>query len=522
MNKENKRSQMNWTIFWMCAGFLIVFCAACMINKDATYNAVVSAFNFIGTYFGSVIQVSMLVFLAVAIAVAVSKYGNVRIGGKDAKPETKGLSWFAIITTTMLAGGGVFFAAGEPFAHFLNIPAHFPNVVSGTKEAARYALAQSYLDWGFIVWGAASFCLPFLVYAKEVRHLPMRPSSMLDPVLGEKAVKGVPGKIFDGFVLISTAAGTIGPTGFLGLQMAFALNRLWGVPNTVGIRVVIIMISAGIFLLGACTGLKKGMDWLSKLTVYLSGVMLISVVCFGCGIFVFDSYIDSFGVYLREFFNMALSRTDTAWVNSWTLFYEVWFLGFGPSMAVLIISLSKGRTLREIILKIAVICPILTNLWFDLLGSTTIWVELGNPGLLSTVYNDSGMEAVFITMLQNINGSAFLIPLALVLIVLFLVTTGAGVAYSMSVQCTNRDGEPYVWVRALFSLLIGGVAAVLVWVGADDAMNTIQKFMVVSGLPVLAFFLIMVPGAFKAAKGIWKCKEFRVVKDGEEEAEASQ
>lgn len=80
---------MNWTIFWMCAGFLIVFCLACMINKDATYAGVVAAFDFVGKYFGSAIQVSMLVFLAVAIAVALSKYGNVRIGGKDAKIETK-------------------------------------------------------------------------------------------------------------------------------------------------------------------------------------------------------------------------------------------------------------------------------------------------------------------------------------------------------------------------------------------------------------------------------------------------
>lgn len=498
--KEIARSktQMNWLIFWMCAGFLLVFIAACLVNKEVTYAAVSTGFNVIGYYFGALIQVIMIVLLAIALFIACSKYGRIRIGGQEAKRELKNISWFAIVLTTMLAGGGVFFAAGEPFAHFMNLPAHFSNIPSAGPDAVTYALAQSYCDWGFLVWGASSFCITFLVYAKEVKHLPMRPSSMLYTVLGEKHMNGLAGKLFDGLALISVAAGTIGPTGFLGLQMAFALNMLWGIPNTVGLQMIIIMVAGVLFTMGAATGLNKGIDWLSKWTIYLSGVMIVGLMTFGVGMFMVDSFVDSFGIYLTQFFNMALSRTDTAWVNGWTVFYEAWFLGFGPSMGVLIINLSKGRTLREVILSVAVVCPLLTCLWFDLFGSTTMFVELANPGVVSSAYASTGMPAVLLTMLQNLSGQILLIPLALILILLYLVTTGAGVAYSMSVQVTNME-VPYVWTRILFSLLLASVAAVLVLIGQDNAVNTIQQFMVIGGMPVLIFFMMMIPKAKKCA-----------------------
>ncbi|SHI91014.1 Choline-glycine betaine transporter [Dethiosulfatibacter aminovorans DSM 17477] len=524
MSKQVKKSewktQLNWTIFWISSGFLLAFITACLINKDLTYSAVGIGFNFVGKYFGGLVQTMMVVFWIMAIVIAFSKWGNIRIGGKDAKREVKSISFYAIIITTMLAAGGVFFAAAEPLSHYLSIPKHFLGIQSGTKEAVSYALAQSYVHWGFLVWGATAFCIPLMVYVKEIKNLPMRPSSMLYPVLGQDSVNGLAGKLLDGISLIGVAAGTIGPIGFLGLQLAFALNNLWGVANTVPIQMTIIAVATLIFIVSVSTGLMKGMDFLARSTIYLSGVMVVAMLVFGDGLFVIDSFVDSYGVFTKEFFHMALSRSDVAWSGGWTIFYELWFLGFGPSMAVLTINLSKGRTLREVLISIALICPIISNFWFSIFGSTTIGLELNTPGIISNAYSQFGMPSVLITVLQQLPLSAIWLPLALILVVLYLVTTGAGVAYSMSVQVSGMD-VPYLWVRILYSVLLGTVAILLVWIGGNSAMSTLQSFIVIAGIPLLFYYIILMPGLIKSLNGLYRSRKHRIdIVESLEEEEA--
>ncbi|MDN4492813.1 BCCT family transporter [Ureibacillus aquaedulcis] len=507
--KDSWKIRMNWPVFWISSGFLFAFIIACLINKDVTYSAVGAAYNFVGVYFGGVLQLLMVVFWIIAVVIAFSKWGNIRIGGKNAKREVKNISWYAIIITTMLAAGGVFFAAAEPLAHFLSLPQHFSSIQSGTKEAAVYATAQSYLHWGFLVWGATAFCIPLLVYVKEIKNLPMRPSSMLYLALGKNSVHGWSGKLLDGLALIGVAAGTIGPVGFLGLQLSFALQDLWGIPNTVPIQMIIIIGSTVMFIVAVSTGLMKGMDFLARLTIYLSGIMVVVMLLFGNVVFVADTFVESYGVYLKEFLHMALSRSDVTWLSGWTVFYEAWFLSFGPSMAVLTITLSKGRTLREVLIGIALISPIITNFWFSIFGSTTIALELQTPGSISNVFSQFGMPSVLITVINQFPLSIIWIPLVLILVVLYLVTTGAGVAYSMAVQATGKE-VPHIWVRILYSVLIGVVAMLLVWIGGDSAMNTLQSFMVIAGVPLLLFYILLIPGMIRAAKGLYRSEKHRI------------
>lgn len=513
MKKSNEgQSSVEWVRFGFLTGFLILFILASLINGSATYNAIIVGFNFISTNIGGFTQILMFILWVIALYVAISKFGNIRIGGKYAQKETNTFSWYAVIITTMLAGGGVFYATAEPFYHFLNVPPHFAGVEAGTFTAAGYALAQAAFNWGYLVWGATAFCIPLLAYVIYEKGLPNRPSSMLYLIGGEKASNGVIGKAFDIFSLIGVAAGTIGPTGFLGLQIAFALNAVWGVPNTALTQIVVILVASIIFAIGAATGLKKGIDFLSKATVYLGVVFAVSILIFGCGLFVFDSYVNSLGIFMHNFFGMAFSRLDPIWMGSWTIFYQIWFLAYGPSMAVLALSMSKGRTLREVVIGIGVICPLIAGIWFSIFGGTAIGFEMQNPGILSNVMKTDGLPSVLISLLQQLPLSYIMIPLALVLIILFLVTTGSGAAYSMAVQVTNMD-VPYAWVRALLAILLGTSAAVLVLIGGNDSMSAIQNFIVICGLPLIVFYTVLIPSVIKAASLLYENKQLRVEED---------
>jgi choline-glycine betaine transporter len=506
---ESKKGNIDWLRFGFLAGFLILFVIGALVNGEATYGVISGGFGIVANYFGGFVQLMMVTFWLIALFIAISKFGNIRIGGKDAKVETNTFSWYGIIITTMLAGGGVFYAAAEPFYHFVNVPPHFAGVEAGTFTAAGYAVAQGAFNWGYLVWGATAFCIPLLAYVIYEKGLPNRPSSMLYLIGGEKVSNGIVGKAFDIFALIGVAAGTIGPTGFLGLQIAFALNAVWGIPNTVMTQVVVILIAAVAFVFGAATGLKKGMDYLSKATIYLGAIFAVSILLLGTGMFVVDNYVNGLGIFIQNFFTMSFSRSSIAWMGGWTVFYQIWFLAYGPSMAVLTLSMSKGRSLRQILLGIAVVCPLITGIWFAIFGGSAIGYEMLNPGVLTESLNSAGLPSVLISLLQHIPGSFFMIPLALVLIVLFLVTTGAGAAYSMAVQTTHME-EPYPWIRALFAGLLGVVAAALVIIGGNDAMSAMQNFIVICGLPLVFFYVALIPSVLKAAKLLYQNKSLRI------------
>lgn len=112
----------------------------------------------------------------------------------------------------------------------------------------------------------------------------------------------------------------------------------------------------------------------------------------------------------------------------------------------------KRRTIREIIVAIGIIAPIITTFWFTILGGSGVFYELMNPRSISDALSESGMPAAMIAItgqlpLSNIIGPAFLL-----LTILFVVTTGDSMAYSISMAVTG-DGDPRISLRIFGRLL---------------------------------------------------------------------
>lgn len=508
--KEFENKNVDWPIFILSAGFFVLFVALCLINEDFANKIIYAAHGVIVKYTGSIMQMVFLAIWLICLAVACTKYGNVKIGGKDSVTDLKTFNWFAIILTTLLAGGGVFFSAAEPMYHFLTTPKAFLGVTSATSGAVGAALAQSFLHWGFLAWGAQAIGVMILVYACEIKGMPLQARSMLYPVLGEKGVMGVPGTIMDACSLIAVAAGTIGPIGFLSLQMSYALQSIWGVPDVFATRLFVLALTTVVFTVAASTGIYKGIDFLAKWTVYLAIFMIVAVLLLGPGVFILDAFMTGMGVYISDFFRISLYRGDQEWLGWWTAFYWPWFLSYGPTMAILLVRISKGRTLRQLLLVVCLAGPIITNFWFSILGGAGIFMELTTPGAISGPLKANGMPTVLLTIMQNMPFASFFVPLSLLLVALFLVTTGAGVVYSMAIGVTGME-VPYRWVRIVWGAVLGIVATLLVKIGGANAMNSLQTFIVIAAVPLFIFYIPQLWGAFTCARDTYKADKYSVL-----------
>ncbi|MEC2157702.1 BCCT family transporter [Virgibacillus halodenitrificans] len=485
---KNNSGTIDLPVFGISGGILIVFVVMGIINQELVTNIVNQSFAFSVKYFGAVYQFVMLGTFLIALFLGFSKYGRIKLGKID-KPEISNFKWISIIMCTLLAGGGVFWAAAEPLSHFLSVPPHYDGIQAGTEGAVSAALTTSFVDWGFLSWAIlGTLGTIVLMYAHYHKGAPLKPRALLYPFFGERIMKNSAlGTFVDAFSVIAVAAGTIGPIGFLGLQAGYGMNALFGIPDTMFVHAIIIILLVVVAAISAVTGIHKGIQILSSYNVILALLLVAAVLILGPGLFIFNSYLESFGMYVQNFISMNTFRSDEVWLSGWTVFFFAWFLGYGPMMAIFVSRISRGRTIREIVTAVAVIAPIVTTFWFTVVGGTGIFQEIMKPGSVSEALNSNGPPAAMIAITEQLPFGTILGFLFLLATIVFVLTTTDSMSLTISMAITG-SGDPSKLMRVFWAVLMGAVATILLTIG-EGSIGSLQSFIVVTAVPVSLLLL---------------------------------
>src|SRR5699024_712695 len=132
------------------------------------------------------------------------------------------------------------------------------------------------------------------------------------------------------------------------------------------ITIIVILVAGA--AISAVTGLHRGIQYLSSFNVILAIGLIIGVLILVPAMFIFNNFFEVLGLYVNEFVSLNTFRGDEAWLGGWTVFFFAWFIGYGPMMALFTSRISRGRTLRELVLAVAVIAPVVTTFWFTVVG----------------------------------------------------------------------------------------------------------------------------------------------------------
>lgn len=500
MAKSIRKSSVNMPLFLISGGFIALFCLAALINLDGLSAAVDWGFSVSATYFGLYWQVLLLATFLIGLLLCVLPGGKAMMGNLAA-PEFSVFQWGSMIMCTLLAGGGVFWAAGEPIAHFLYSPPLY-GAEGGTQAAVKPAIAQSFMHWGFLAWAIlGSLSTVMLMHYHYEKGLPLAPRTLLYPVFGDRAIHGPIGLIADASSIIAVVAGTVGPIGFLGLQVSYGLSDLFGIPDVFATQSVVIGSLVAIYTISAMTGLSQGIQLLSRVNVILAGALLLFVLFVGPTGFIFDSFFSGFGTYLGNFFNMALFRGDAGvfgepgWLGWWTVFFWGWFMGYGPLMAMFIARISRGRSIRSIIFMLSIVAPIVTNFWFTIIGGTGIAMELAEPGAISSAFEGFNLPAALLAITGNLPMGFLVSILFLILTTIFVATTGDSMSYVISATMSH-GGNPATGLRVFWGVAMGVMAMILISFGSGG-VSKLQSFIVVTAVPVS---LILLPSLWDALR----------------------
>jgi choline-glycine betaine transporter len=481
-------------------GFIVAFLALSFYDIDLVANSISAGFAWTALVLGSYFQLLLLLTFFIAIGVALTPAAKAKIGNLDA-PEMSTFKWLSIILCTLLAGGGVFFAAGEPVYHFVVTPPAF-DTEAGTAEAVSGALAQSFMHWGFMAWAVlGSLTAVVLAHAHYVKGQPLQPRTLLYPIFGERLMRGPLGGLVDACCVIALVAGTVGPIGFLATQVSFGLHELFGLPEGYTGQLIILAVLGTIYVLSSMSGVHKGIQLLSRFNVLLALAIGAVIIMFGPTLFLVNTYVSSMGAYVSEFFTMATMTSETApawWMQWWTVFFFAWFIGYAPLMAIFVARISRGRSIREMILAVAVLAPIATTVWFTLLGGSGIYYQLTGVIDLTEALNNFQFDVATLTVAQALPGGTWMALAILLLTTIFVATTGDSMSYAIAVVGTGHD-DPSPYMRAFWGIAMALMAAVLLYMGAGQ-ISALQQFIVITAIPVS---LILLPSLWNGPQAAY-------------------
>ncbi|MDX1570512.1 MAG: BCCT family transporter [Xanthomonadales bacterium] len=487
-------SAMEPWVFLPAGGAVVGFVFFGAIFTDTAEQAFDVLQSGIVEHFGWFYILTASALLVFVLWLMLSRFGTIRLGGPDSKPEFGYLTWFSMLVSAGMGIGIVFFGAAEPLLHF-----HSPPVgPGGQPESIREAMRYTFFHWGLHPWAIyTALALP-LAYFHFRHDLPLAPRSLLYPLLGER-IYGAPGHIVDILCTVGTLFGVATSLGLGAAQVNAGFNQLFGMPQGIGPQLMLIAAITAAATISVVTGLHRGIRYLSQFNIGLSLFLLLFVLILGPTVFLLEVFITGIGYYLQKFPLTSLQITpgeQGGWQARWTLFYWSWWISWSPFVGVFVARISKGRTIREFIATTLLVPTLGGFLWFSALGGTAMHGELFGAGGLKSIVEENEALALF-AVLEGLPLHQVTWGLATLLVIVFFVTSSDSGSLVDDMVTSGGHPNPPRAQRVFWALAEGTVAGTLLYFGGLTALRTAS---LTTGLPMAVFLLVAAVGLVRALR----------------------
>jgi len=485
----------------LAKAMVAVFLLFTILNVEFAGGIYADVKNWIQTtlnwYYVSLISI----FFFLCIWLTIGRFGNLRLGADDEKPQFSFFSWFAMLFGAGMGIAMLFWSIAEPIYHFQGNPfITMAGVEAQTAEAAQVAMRISFFHWGFHGWAIYAVAGLAMAYFAYRKGLPLTIRSALYPILGDR-IYGPIGHAVDLLGVFATIFGVATSLGLGVSQMNAGLNYLFGMEISVINQVVLIAVISVVATFSAVSGVQKGIRILSELNVKLTVILLGFFLFAGPTIFLLGFYITSVGDYMANMVQMGFwtdTNPESKWQGWWTVFYWGWYISWAPFVGLFIARISRGRTVREFLLGVILVPCLVSFLWLALFGGTALHMELYGAGGIVEAVNKDLTTALYVTMeALNVNETLTygMAALATLMILTWFVTSAdSGTLVICTLLSMGKDHPP-VKFRIIWGLTVGAVAAVLLLAGG---LKALQAASIAAALPFSVVMVMMIVGLLKS------------------------
>ncbi|MEZ6188515.1 MAG: BCCT family transporter [Planctomycetota bacterium] len=481
---------VNPPVFFTSGALLLLFLGFVVLRTEQASELFPRILSGVSSGFGWLYVLSVAFFIVFAGWLLCSRYATLRLGDDDERPEFSTLSWFAMLFSAGMGIGLVFFGVAEPIMHY----AGPPGGGGLTPAAAKRALPLTFFHWGIHAWAIYVLMALAIAYFAFRRKLPLALRSCFYPLLGER-IHGWPGHAIDILAVFGTLFGLATSLGLGAMQVSAGIHHLFpAVPHSTGTQLVLILVITLCATVSLVTGVDKGIKRLSELNLGLAGLLLLFVALVGPTLFLVNAFMENLGGYAavvlrRTLLVGALDADQSAWAQSWTLFYWGWWIAWAPFVGMFVARISRGRTIREFILGVLLVPTAVTFVWLTVFGDTALWLELEQGGIVDAVNAD--VSTAIYVMLERLPLSGITSFLAAAVVAVFFVTSSDSASYVVDMLTSGGHPNPPIWQRVFWACAEGACAAVLLYAGGKQALQALQAAVVSIGLPFCVVLLLM-------------------------------
>ena len=451
--------------------------------------------NFIFINLNWVYVWAVTIFVIFLIYLMFSRYGKIRLGNNDSRPEYSFFSWISMLFAAGMGIGLMYFGVAEPMQHY-------SSEVFGSNEAAsraKNAQLYTFFHWGIHAWAIYAIIGLSLSYFAYRYKLPLSLRSGFYPLLKDK-INGPWGNAIDVFALCSTFFGITTTLGFGVVQINSGLQILGVIPETSFIyQCLIVGVLVSLSVTSAVTGVDKGIKILSTINIIAVICLLLFVLLAGPTVYLIGGFTDGLGNYISNFFNLTFGthvyeEAVLPWFYDWTILYWAWWISWSPYVGLFIAKISKGRTIREFIGAVLVIPTIFNFIWMSVFGNSAIWFDqqIAKGALSGLASNPDALMFEFLEYLPLTSIASFVV---IGIIIIFFVTSADSGIFVMNNIATRNASKSPKWQIIFWGVLLAVLALLLLNAGGLDAL---QSMTLITALPFSIIMLLFIVSLMKA------------------------
>ena len=434
------------------------------------------------------LNVALLLF---CLWITCSKYGNIVLG--EGTPEYSMFSYIAMMACATLASASMFWSFTE-WAYGTVQPGL--DMVPGSKEAMEMSMGYVFLHWGFNPNSQHAVIGLITAYAVYVRKLPTSSmSGIAESMMGKFPLRFAIGRVIDVIVIFCTLAG-LGVSLGLGIPViAGGLNRLFDLQVNFPMQVSIVIMLGAIFSWSSFVGTGRGMKFLSDNSVKILFVLLIWLFFAGPTEFMQKLFVSSLGMmteYLPRMMMFADPIKNSGFAEDWTIFFFAFALSYAALMGVFIAKISRGRTIRTLVLGCLFGISAGTWVFFSINGGLAIHREVnGIYSMIDVIQNGDPYRGVF-ALLDTVPLGTISAIIYIICVTGFITTTldAASLALaSTTTKSLDKDNNPGNKLRLFWCGMLTLVPLAVMFSGAPFSALKNLAILVSVPLGILMLFL---------------------------------
>ena len=485
-------SRIDWPSFGLTAAILLLTSVPLFLWPDASAALLERLYSWIAHELGVLYLLASLAVVGFLLWLALSRYGRIRLGD-DATPEFSNVSWVGMLFCAGVGAGLLYWCAHE-WAYYYQTPPFGaePRSVAAAEWASTYGL----FHWGFIAW--ALYCLPAvaIAYPYYSKRLDILRFSVSCHWFLKGREYGVLARGIDFLFMLALLGGAASSLGFSTPMIAATAGWLFGVEPDNTVELAVVLLCVVLFAISVWFGLKRGIKRLSDANVGLAFALLLFVLIVGPTAFLLKTSLNSLGVMADNFVRMSFWTdpfTDSAFVENWTIFYWAWWIAFAPYVGLFVTRISRGRTIRQVVIGMLVWGSLGSWLFYMILGNYALFLELQGTVDFTGIMASENASAAIVAMLETLPLATIVIAVFSLIAVIFAATTYDSASYTLASSATlhlKAGDDPARWHRVFWAIALGLMPAALMLLETAP-LRPIQVILLVVSLPILIVGIVM-------------------------------